>query len=272
MPETTAAKPTSGSIPLCPFAWITSRWVGEVEEVRDIETEWHVMSLAVLNEGRDLDPGVPRSYGQGVGARPRHHRRREQHGDRVIKPLYDAMGTKIHDEGNKDIDEVISKSLAEAGLPPELAAAASRAMIRPAAPRQPRSRHLPGGPGRRHARGCLQRHRVLRSRPDPYPPRRGSRPDLGRHGDPGLLPVLLRDQAQPHRKPGLQLDRRAWSLAGRSPARIYCNVVLPGLLCRCNRGGQQWILPTSKEEGRRNQRFSDTHLPQPLAKTDEGYE
>ena len=59
-----------------------------------------------------------------MGARPRHHcRRRNSTATQYIKPLYDAMGTKIHNEGNKDIDEVIAKSLAEVGLPAELAAA-----------------------------------------------------------------------------------------------------------------------------------------------------
>lgn len=111
--------------PLCPFAWITSRWIGEVEQVRNIKTEWHVMSLSVLNEGRDLDPGYRESMDNGWGMVRVIIAARERHGDSVIKPLYDAMGTLIHHGGEKDRSLVISKALTECGLPAELADVAS---------------------------------------------------------------------------------------------------------------------------------------------------
>jgi 2-hydroxychromene-2-carboxylate isomerase len=111
--------------PLCPFAWITSRWIGEVEGVRDIETQWHVMSLAVLNEGRDLEPGYRESMDNAWGMVRVIVAAREQHGKGTVKALYDAMGTLIHEQGEKDRDLVISKALAECGLPASLAGAAA---------------------------------------------------------------------------------------------------------------------------------------------------
>ena len=111
--------------PLCPFAWVTSRWIGEVESVRDIETEWHVMSLAVLNEGRDLDPAYRESMDNAWGMVRVIIAAREEHGPQFIKPLYDAMGTLIHNQGEKDRSAVITKALADCGLPASLAEAAN---------------------------------------------------------------------------------------------------------------------------------------------------
>lgn len=111
--------------PLCPFAWITSRWIGEVEGVRDIGTEWHVMSLAVLNEGRDLEPAYRESMDNAWGMVRVIIAAQEEHGRGTVKPLYDAMGSLIHEQGEKDRDLVISKALAECGLPASLAGAAA---------------------------------------------------------------------------------------------------------------------------------------------------
>lgn len=112
--------------PTCPFAWVTSRWIGEVEQVRRIKVAWHVMSLAVLNENNDdLDPGYKEHVERARGPVRVIMAAVAGHGEQVIKPLYDAMGTEIHHNRNKDLSSVIAKALAEVGLPAKLAAAAT---------------------------------------------------------------------------------------------------------------------------------------------------
>lgn len=121
MSDLAASKADFWFDPICPFAWVTSRWIGEVEEVRGIETDWHVMSLSVLNEGRELPADYRAKMDESWGPVRVIIAAQELHGRQYVKPLYDAMGHQIHNEGNKDHQSVIAKALAETGLPAELA-------------------------------------------------------------------------------------------------------------------------------------------------------
>ncbi len=106
--------------PLCPWAWLTSRWLMEVEKVRSIEVTWSVMSLAVLNSGRELTPGYESMMERSWGPVRVIVAAADRHGARVVKPLYDAIGTRIHLDGEEDLLQVIAAALNEVGLPADL--------------------------------------------------------------------------------------------------------------------------------------------------------
>ncbi len=92
--------------PLCPWAWITSRWLLEASAVRDFDIDFHIMSLSVLNEGRDeLSDRYKQLLAKGWGPVRVLMAAQERHGSDVVGPLYSAMGTRHHVQGDKDWDD-----------------------------------------------------------------------------------------------------------------------------------------------------------------------
>lgn len=124
-PETTTAKTPADFWfdPLCPWAWMTSRWMLEVEKVRPVEVRWHAMSLAVLNEDK-LDE-LPEQYATFLrdawGPIRVVVAAQQKHGDEYVGRLYTALGTRFHNQGLPKTRETLVAALEEVGLPADLA-------------------------------------------------------------------------------------------------------------------------------------------------------
>jgi protein-disulfide isomerase-like protein with CxxC motif len=112
--------------PLCPWAWITSRWLLEVEKVRPVQARFHVMSLTVLNEDRaDLSLEYRERLANSLGQVRVCIAAEKYAGNDVLRPLYTALGVRRHVQGRQFDDELYREALAEVGLPANLAEAAN---------------------------------------------------------------------------------------------------------------------------------------------------
>ena len=118
--------------PMCPWAWITSRWMHEVMETRDVQVTWKVMSLAILNEGNE----IPAEYAEAMAAAwgpvrvciAAEQAFAAERPD-IVGELYTALGVRLHPQGRTDYATVIAEAVAEVGLPSSIAHAASDASL-----------------------------------------------------------------------------------------------------------------------------------------------
>ncbi|MDA3026404.1 MAG: disulfide bond formation protein DsbA [Actinomycetota bacterium] len=97
--------------PSCPWAWITSRWILEVQAQRDIEVKWNIFSLAVLNEGRELKPEYRERIDKTWGPVRVIAAAKKKNSYEVVLPLYTEIGTLFHPGAKPVAKETISEAL-----------------------------------------------------------------------------------------------------------------------------------------------------------------
>jgi hypothetical protein len=117
--------------PICPWAWMTSRWLLEVEQTRPVKVTFRVMSLAYLNKDREMPPAYQAVKTEGWKPVRVLIAAGQQFGQEAVRNLYNEMGTRLHPGGKKlaDIDEVIADSINALGLSPDLINAATDASL-----------------------------------------------------------------------------------------------------------------------------------------------
>lgn len=104
--------------PLCPWAWQSSKWMREVEKVRDVDVEWRLFSLKLINEGKE-DP-LADKHARGTPTLRTLALVKRERGNDAVGALYESFGKRVHEDREELAPEVLQKALIDADLDPEM--------------------------------------------------------------------------------------------------------------------------------------------------------